>query len=272
MFADCCMRKRWEWGFMAAVGQPRPPWLIILRNCIEQKTLSPSPIPPSAPPPPPRIMPLWWAESADAKKRPIRRGGYQYDGPEAGRHGWGVCLKLANWPSKNTNHKQIDRLDRWCANDNIVTSTWDHDKNQYAVGPQDHLLLVNTISTLSVWDSHAEPAGLWSTNSYFKYEFVQGYRISMENVSPPNFNPKYLTQWCDSLFSRNSNPQYIIKYYVPQTTNLRAVCRSAHLSCFLFWVLLSPYRFFWRFHQKSYLNSKPQIWRFLINTLVSVTP
>ncbi len=178
MFADCCMRKSREWGFMAAIGRPRLPWSIDARNCIEQKTLSPSPIPPSAPPLPPRIMPPWWAESADAKKRPIRRGGCQYDGPEAGHHGRGVCVKLANLPSKNTHHKQIDRLDWWCANNNILASTGDHNKNWYAGGPQDHLLSVNTISPLLVRDSHAKPAGVWSTNSYLKYEFVQGYRIS----------------------------------------------------------------------------------------------
>ena len=43
--------------------------------------------------------------------------------PEASRHGWGVCVKLANLPSKNTHHKQIDRPDQWCANDNIVAGT-----------------------------------------------------------------------------------------------------------------------------------------------------
>ncbi len=125
MFADCCMRKSREWGFMAAVGWPWPPWLIDARNCIEQKTLSPSPILPYAPPPPPRIMPSRWAESVDAKKQPIWRGGCQYNGPEAGRHGRGVCVKLANLLSKNTHHKQIDRPDRWCPNDNIIAGTGD---------------------------------------------------------------------------------------------------------------------------------------------------
>ncbi len=91
-------------------------------------------------------------------------------------------VKLADLPSKNTHQKQINRLDRWCVKDNIVASTEDHDKNQYAGGPQDHLLLVNTISPLLVRDSHAEPAGIWSTNSYLKYELVQGYRIS--NIVP----------------------------------------------------------------------------------------
>ncbi len=38
MLADCCMLKRREWGFMAAVGRRRPPWLIDARNHIEQKT------------------------------------------------------------------------------------------------------------------------------------------------------------------------------------------------------------------------------------------
>ena len=42
---------------MAAVGQPWPPWLIKARNCIQQKTLSPGPIPPSLLPPPPCIVP-----------------------------------------------------------------------------------------------------------------------------------------------------------------------------------------------------------------------
>ena len=74
-------------------------------------------------------MPPWWAESVDVKKRPIRRGGYQYDGPEAGCHGWDVCVKLANLPSKNTHHKKVDMPDRWCTNDNIVAGTGDQEKN-----------------------------------------------------------------------------------------------------------------------------------------------
>ncbi len=42
----------------------------------------------------------------------------------------------------------------------------------YAGGPQDHLLSGNTISPLLVRGSHVKPAGVWSTNSYLKYEFV----------------------------------------------------------------------------------------------------
>ena len=34
----------------------------------------------------------------------------------------------------------------------------------------------------------------------------------------------------------------------------------------------TPYRFFWRFRQKLYLNTNVQRWCFLINKLVSVTP
>ena len=130
MFADFCMHKNREWGFMAAVGRPRPPWSIDARNCIEQKTSSPSPILPSAPPPSPCIMLPWWVKSADAKKQPIWRGGCQYNGLEAGRHGWVVCVKLATLPSKNTHHKQIDWPDQWCANYNIVVGTGDQDKHQ----------------------------------------------------------------------------------------------------------------------------------------------
>jgi hypothetical protein len=161
------------------------------RNRIEQKTSSPSPIPPSAPPPPPRIMPPWWAESVDAKKRPIWHGGCWYDGLEAGCHGRGVCLKLANLPSKNTHHKQIERPDQWCANDNIVAGTEDQDKNQYAGGPQDQLLSGNTISPLLVWVSHATVAGIWSTNSYLKYKFVPANGIS--NTAGTQFGPNDLS-------------------------------------------------------------------------------
>ena len=155
----------------------QPPRLIIVRNCIEQKTSPPSPILPSASPPPPRMMPLWWAESADAKKQPIWHEGCQYDGPEAGCHGPGVCVKLANLPSKNTHHKQIKRHNRWCVNDNIAAGTNNQDKKQYAGGSQDHLLWSNTISPLLVWVSHAVVAGVWNTNLYLKYEFVPADRM-----------------------------------------------------------------------------------------------
>ncbi len=97
---------------------------------------------------------------------------------KAGRHGWGVCVKLANLHSKNTHHKQIDRPDRWCANDNIVAGTGDQDKNQYAGGLQDQLLSGNTISPLLDWVSHAAVVGVWSTNSYLKYQFVPADGIS----------------------------------------------------------------------------------------------
>ncbi len=40
--------------------------------------------------------------------------------PKAGCHGRGVCVKLANLPSKNTHHKQTDRPDQWCAIDDII--------------------------------------------------------------------------------------------------------------------------------------------------------
>ena len=43
MLADCCMLKSQEWGFMAVVGQCRPPWSIDARNRIKQKTSSPGP-------------------------------------------------------------------------------------------------------------------------------------------------------------------------------------------------------------------------------------
>ena len=167
-----------EGGIMAAVGQLRPPWSIDARNRIEQKTSPPSPFLPSAPPPPPRIMPPWWAESADAKKQPIRCGGCRYDGLDVGRPGQGVRVKLANLPSKNTHHKQINRPDWRCANDNMVAGTGDQDKNGYAEGPQDHLLSGNTISPLLDWVSHAAVVGVWSTNSYLKYQFVPADGIS----------------------------------------------------------------------------------------------
>jgi len=93
MLADCCMLKRREWGFMAAVGRRRPPWSIDARNRIDQKTSSHGPIPPILPPPPPRIIPPWCIESADAKKQPIRRGGCRDDGSEVGRHGWWVRVR-----------------------------------------------------------------------------------------------------------------------------------------------------------------------------------
>ncbi len=35
---------------------------------------------------------------------------------------------------------------------------------------------------------------------------------------------------------------------------------------------ISPCRSFWRFRQKEYLNTKAQLWPFLINKLVTVTP
>ena len=178
MFADCCMYKSREWGFMAAVGQRQPPWSIDARNCIEQKTSPPSPIPPSAPSPPPRIMPPWCAKLADVKKRPIWLGGCWYDGLEAGCHGWGVRVKLAILPSKNTHHNQINRPHWWCANEYILACTEDQDKNRYAGGPQDHLLSGNSISLLLVWVSHAAVAGVWSTNLYLKYKFVPADGIS----------------------------------------------------------------------------------------------
>ena len=90
-----------------------------------------------------------------------------------------MCVKLANLPSKNTHHKQIDRPDRWCANDNIVAGTGDQDKKRYAGGPQDQLLSGNTISSLLVWVSHAAVANVWSTNLYLKYKFVPADEISI---------------------------------------------------------------------------------------------
>ncbi len=44
------------------------------------------------------------------------------------------------------------------------------------------------------------------------------------------------------------------------------------LSNSLFFYQVSPYWSFWQFHQKEYLNTKAQLWHFLINKLVSVTP
>jgi len=72
------------------------------------------------------------------------------------RHGrWGtVSLALASfYLTKNyflTQNTSFDRPDRWCANDNIVTGTGDHDKNRYDGGPQDHLLSVNTITFIGL--------------------------------------------------------------------------------------------------------------------------
>ncbi len=106
-----------------------------------------------------------------------------------------MCVKLANLPSKNTHHDQIDRPHRRCANDNIAASTGDQDTNQYAGGLQDHLLLGNVISPLLVRGSHAAVAGVWSTNSYLKYEFVPADGISgTPGVSYPKMagNPPLL--------------------------------------------------------------------------------
>ncbi len=167
---------------MAAVGWRQLPWSIDGGNCIEQKTSPPFPIPPSAPPPPPRIMPMWCAESADAKKQLIWHGGCQYNGLEAGHHGWSVCGELANLPCKNTHHNQIIRPHWWCANYNIVAGTGEQDKNRYAGGPQDHLLLGNTISPLLVWVNRATVAGTWSTNLYLKYKFVPDDEISIQRL------------------------------------------------------------------------------------------
>ena len=93
-----------------------------------------------------------------------------------------MCVKLAYLPSKNTHHKQIDRPDRRCTNDNIVAGTWDQDKNQYAGGPQDHLKSGNTISPLLVWVGHAAAAGVWSTNMYLKYKFEPADGISIKII------------------------------------------------------------------------------------------
>ncbi len=100
-----------------------------------------------------------------------------------------MCVKLANLPSKNTHHKQIDRPDRWCVNDNIVAGTVDQDKNRYAGCPQDQLLSGNTVSHSLVRVSHAAVAGVWSTNSYLKYEFVLADGISKLQRKPTKCCP-----------------------------------------------------------------------------------
>jgi hypothetical protein len=111
MLADCCMLLRRDWGLVVAVGRRRPPWSIDARNCIEQKTSPPTPIPPSVPIPSTLIMPPWCLELADAKKRPIRRGGCQGDGSEAGRHGQRVRVRKLIYLAKCTSQQPTTSID-----------------------------------------------------------------------------------------------------------------------------------------------------------------
>jgi hypothetical protein len=68
------------------------------------------------------------------------------------------------------------------------------------------LLSGDTISLLLVWVSHATVAGVWSTNLYFKYEFVpadgisikRNFRWKSEAVSQERtFLDKYVTNTND---------------------------------------------------------------------------
>ncbi len=91
-----------------------------------------------------------------------------------------MCVKLANVPSKNTHHNQINRPHWRFTNDNIVAGTGDQDKiDMLEVRKTDHLLSSNTVSPLLVQVSHAAVAGIWSTNLYLKYKFVPADGISM---------------------------------------------------------------------------------------------
>jgi hypothetical protein len=62
----------------------------------------------------------------------------------------------------------------WCADDNIVAGTGDHDKYQYARGPQDDLQADLTPYHVSCRVLPTAVTGVADTNSYLKYEFVPG--------------------------------------------------------------------------------------------------
>jgi hypothetical protein len=73
-----------------------------------------------------------------------------------------------------THNNQSIWPNRRCADDNIVTGTRDHDKNQYARGPQDDLQADLTPYHVGCRVSTTAVASVAGTNLYLKYEFVPG--------------------------------------------------------------------------------------------------
>jgi hypothetical protein len=72
-----------------------------------------------------------------------------------------------------------DRPQRRCANDNISAGVGDHDKNQYARGPRDNAQADITPFLAGCCVLLTAAAIVAGTNSYQKYGFVPGDRISM---------------------------------------------------------------------------------------------
>jgi hypothetical protein len=74
-----------------------------------------------------------------------------------------------------TTHNNQSIWPNWqCADDNIVAGTGDHDKNQYARGPQDNLQADLTPYHVGCRVLPTAVAGVAGTNSYLKCEFVPG--------------------------------------------------------------------------------------------------
>jgi hypothetical protein len=61
-----------------------------------------------------------------------------------------------------------------CTDDNIVAGTGDHDKNQYAQGPQDILQADITPYHVGCGVLPTAVASVAGTNLYLNYEFVPG--------------------------------------------------------------------------------------------------
>ncbi len=83
--------------------------------------------------------------------------------------------------------------------------------------------------------------------------------ISGERISLYGKDARIGTSTCQKNEGSNVNAQTQL---IPSTRH-NSACESLDLS---------PYRFFWRFRQKSYLNSKPQLCKSLFNKLTSMTP
>jgi hypothetical protein len=99
------------------------------------------------------------------------------DGDRQGRRGT-LLLALASFylakAHITTHNNQSIWPNRRCADDNIVAGTGDHDKNQYARGPQDDLQADLTPYHVGCCVSLTSVAGAAGTNSYLKYKFVPG--------------------------------------------------------------------------------------------------
>ncbi len=92
-----------------------------------------------------------------------------------------------------------------CADDNIVTGTGDHDKNQYARGPEDDLQADLPPYHVGCRVLPTVVAGVAGTNLYLKYGFVPPHRISIKASShsflviPNLWGPMQVTSKCTKL-------------------------------------------------------------------------